>query len=243
MRTVGLFILLVVMIITLTNIAAIVQRQNGIPDIFSRLFPEQFVDEEEITALETGVAPFADPGEGEAQTVELVPGVVYDPLGGAGSVTEKLDIVHANEGAVSEWVSMAVTEALTFTLAGYADHRAGLAAFMNANAVAEYGNFLETTRILGLMRTNDFEVRTFPGNVPFLRTHGAIGGRYRWVYDVPVSMTFLPIGATSYEELEEDQYQFEELTIRVQIGRTPPGVGRDGLAVETWEALRQAREE
>lgn len=254
MRTLGFLIFMIVFILALSNIATYVSRSNGIPDVFARLFPEKFVDKEAQKALETGMAPFAE-AENAAQPVELHPDIEYDPLGQNVNVSESLDLAHRHEAAVSEWVTESVSEVLNFTVQDYDAHKVKLAHVMNQNAVSEFDNFMEVSQVLGLMRTKNYELKTFVMDIPQMRTSGVVDGRYRWVYDVPVNMTFLPVGSKSYEGLAEDQYQFETLTFRVQIGRveTPAECKKlelqklrgvcHGMIIETWEVLKKPKPE
>lgn len=254
MRTFGFLLLLIVFIVALSNVAAYVQKNNGIPDVMSRLFPEKFVNTEEEKALKTGMAPFAE-AENAAAPVELHPDIKYDPLGAEINVTESLDLAHRHEAAVSEWVTESVSEVLNFTVEEYDAHKARLANVMNQNAVAEFDQFMQVSQILGLMRTKNFELKTFVMDIPQMRTSGVAGDTYRWVYDVPVNLSFLPAGVTSYEGLAEDQYQFETLVFRVQVGRVQvPAECKNlpllqqkgvchGMIIETWEALKKPKEE
>ncbi|MCB9990582.1 MAG: DotI/IcmL/TraM family protein [Rhodospirillales bacterium] len=237
MRTLGLLLLLVVLIVAMSFTATIVTRNNGIPDILRILYPERFINHEDQTALETGKAPFAD-AENNARPVELHPDIQYDPLGDSIVISEMLDMPHRNEGAISEWVTEKIGKVMTFTLAGYQTHIGDIQDYMNAEAIQEFQGFLDKTQILALMQQRNFEVRTFVADVPRLATSGVAQDRYRWVYDIPVNITFLPVGKDDYEKLSADEFISETLTIRIQIGRVPEG-GDDGIEIETWEALKK----
>lgn len=240
MRTALLLFFLVILIIGLTNIATLVNRNNGIPDVFQILFPEKFVDNEDVQAMETGQAPFAE-AENAAQPVQLHPDIEYAPLGDSIVISERLDMPHRNEGAVSAWVTEAVGKIMTFGIRDYQEHLEVIDRLMSAVAVQEYQDFMQKSNVLALMQNRDLELKTFTTDVPRLATTGVVQGRYRWVYDIPVNMTFLPVGATSYETLSPDQFLSETLTIRIQIGRVAEG-GDDGIEIETWEALKKRAE-
>lgn len=244
MKALGLFLALFVFIIIVTNIASLVDEQDGIPDVFRMVFPEEFVDEEAMIARETLEAPFK--ASEDAANVDET----YDPLIGSINVSESLDMPHRHEAAVSEWLMTTLPETMTFGLAGYQQQLAELGIYMTPNGLKEFQEFLELTKILQLMQSGNYDMRGFVSDVPQLKTSGVVEGVYKWVYDVPLSLTFLPLGMTSYEGLEPDAYQFEELVVRMQLTRVPvikrppgdpafnqPGAGREGLAIETWEVL------
>lgn len=224
-------LILVVLIVLLTNIAAAVSQHNGIPDILGLLFPRRTATED-MNAAEALQAPFAA-AENAAQ-----PDAVYDPLAGDIVLSRDLDRPHRNEASVNDWVTGAVSQALTFTLAGYAPLQHELSVFMTHNAMENYRTFLETTRILGVMQTRRLDLHAFVTDLPTLVAAGTAGGVYHWVYDVPVNLTFLPPGAVSYEDLDPGQYVSETLTLRLQIGRVAEG-GREGIVIESWEARKK----
>ncbi len=257
MRTIGFMLFLIIFIMVLSNIAAMVDKSNGIPDVFSMLYPEKFVDSEEQKALDTGVVPFAsedaqapvfaEPAEqytidsaAPTKNVNLDTQDIYDPLAGNVAVSKELHVPHRHEAAVNDWVTEAVTEIMTFKISEYQKHYQDMAALMDANGLAEWQKFLVDTNILAIMQSKKYELRSFVSDVPRMVTTGVVSDRIRWVYDVPVSLTFLPEGRADYDELDKSEYQFEELSFRIQIGRVAQG-GRDGIAVETWEALKRKK--
>lgn len=243
MRTIGLILGLMVFVILVSNIAAAVQRMNGIPNPLEIWFPEKFVDKESILAAETRVAPFADIREDD-HVDDAGLGVPYEPHMGMQRVAVEMDLPHLHEGAVNKWVMQSVAEALTFQVndtVAYEEHKKSLTEFMSANGLKEYNAFLNRIRAEDLMRSNDLELKTFVDGVPLMRTSGAVGGVYRWVYDVPLIMTFLPLGASDYREVTSnkgDSFLTENLSVRVQIGRVKQG-GREGIIIETWDVLKK----
>lgn len=236
MRTILFLVFMIVFIVALSNIAVIVERSNGIPDILQHTFPEKFVNQEDVTAIETGYAPFAQ-AENAARPAELHPEIKYDPLGDSIVVSRSLDMPHRHESAVSAWIQTAVAKALTFQTDGYDQHRGEIDEFMSPAGMAEFQKFIEDTKALALMQTRHFELKSFVTDIPKLATSGVAQNRYRWLYDVPVNMTFLPVGTSNYEDLTADQYVSERLNLRIQIGRVAEG-GLEGMEIETWEILR-----
>ena len=238
MKNVVLLLILVILIFTLSTITFYVDRNNGIPDVFQIFFPEQFVDQEAEKARETEMAPFAA-AENAAQPVELDPEIVYSPLGNNTSIDKTLDLAHMHEAAISQWLKNAVAEILTIKLADNQTHANEVARFLSVNGLKEFETFLDATNIIRLIQSKNFDLNGFVTDVPELKMAGVAGGRYRWLYDVPVNLTFLPSGTKSYENLETDDYRSEFFVLRVQLGRVEKGKGVDGLVIETWEALKR----
>lgn len=242
MRTIGLILALSAFVILVANIAAVVQRNNGIPNPLEAMFPEKFVDLEQRRAIETEMAPFADPRATE-EVDDAGLGVEYTPIG-TERVSVDMHLPHLHEGAINKWVMQAVAESLTFAptdIPAYEEHQESLKEFMSANGITEYNKFLRRIKAVELMRSNNYELKTFIDGVPQLRTSGVVGGVYRWVYDVPLIMTFLPVGANDYRDMTSnkgDEFLTEKLFIRLQLGRVAEG-GRDGVVIETWDVLKK----
>lgn len=253
MKMIGLLLFMIIAIVAITNLEALIDEQEGIPDVFSTVMPEKFVDPEEMKARETLQAPFAA-AENAAQPVELDPAIKYDPLGDSINVTASLDVPHRHEAAVSDWLTEITADALTFSIGEYQDHMRRVSIYFSQNGWKEFQAFLQNTGVTAMMQSNGFELRTFVQDVPELRLSGAAGGRYLWLYDMPVSLTFLPVGASSYDDLETTDYKFEELDFRLQLARVPmvdysktterrPGMGYEGLVIDTWEVLAKKKEQ
>lgn len=236
MKNLGLLLVLVVLIFGMSTAAFYAERNNGIPDVFQILFPEKFIDQEAEQARNTQMAPFAA-AENAANPVQIDPAIQYDPLGEHVSVEDTLGIAHLPEVAVSKWLQDAIAESLSFSLANRDPHMKGISGFMSENGLTEFQTFLDTTNILKIMESRNYELRGFVTETPELRKAGEAAGVYRWLYDVSVNLTFLPAGTTSYEKLTKEQYRSEFVVLRIQLGRTKKEEGRDGLAIETWAAL------
>lgn len=259
MKNLGLLLILIVLITVLSNVATIASRQNGFPDLLGRLFPEEFADPEkeiENKAVDAGVAPFETqyarqetevaaqrqaykaPVAGDAKQVDLNADKIYQATQDENSITAQLDLPHRNEGNVNKWVADTVPDILAFSINNYQDHLKAVSAYMNPNAIKEFNDFMVSSKVLGLMQTHNYEMKGFLTDVPTFRTSGALSGRYRWVYDIPVNLTFLPIGTKTYKDLDPSQYMAEEVSFRLQLGRVAQG-GKDGIEIETWEVLKR----
>ena len=240
MRTLGLLLVLSVLIITLTMITYYVEENNGIPDVLAMYFPEHFVDQEAEIAATTLQAPFAA-ADRAAKPVELDPDIKYDPLGGQGRISEKLDVAHRNEVYISEWILNAMAETLTFKLADYQPHMQSVQDYMSEEGFQEFYDFLNTAGVLSLMQNKQYDLYSSVADTPILIRHGVAGGRYSWLYEVPVDLTFVPIGSVDYEQIRDDgsSFETEALVFKAQVSRTTKGEGREDMLIAAWELMRR----
>ena len=238
MKSLGLLVLLFFGILLVSVVGKQIENMNGIPDVIGGYMPKTVEELDDLKALDTMTAPFAE-AEMAAKPVELHPDIKYDPLGTQPSINAELNIQNLNEADVSEWTRSKVSEALTFTIPGIKDHAGNIKGFMSSAGIQEFNKFLDKTSIVKLMQSGNYNLYTSVLDVPVLRLQGPAGGRFSWLYEMPISLTFLPPGYTSYEGLESDQYRSELINVRVQVSRSAKGQGVEGLLIETWEALKR----
>jgi hypothetical protein len=73
-----------------------------------------------------------------------------------------------------------------------------------------------------------------------LRNEGEVGDRYRWLFQVPVTLSFLPLGETDYAS--GNAARNERIDLIVQVGRVKPFEGNDiGLIIESWSVKARKR--
>lgn len=157
---------------------------------------------------------------------ELVP---YVGPTDQGSETSALDMPHRSQGEVADFLVHAITEMLSMGVDPtdksrkkpwtYEDHLQMLSTGLDANALAQLGGFMEKSNILQILQANNQIMRIIVDDQPLLLNKGAVDGSYRWLYEVPVTLSFLKPGAKSYENAPTDLNQ--HVIIRMQVGRVP----------------------
>jgi hypothetical protein len=134
-----------------------------------------------------------------------------------------------------------MAEILTFKRANYQSHLAEIRDYMSEQGFAEFTSFLNTAGVLSLMQNKKTDLYSSVADTPILLRHGVAGGRYSWLYEVPVDLTFVPEGVVDYEQIMDEGMTFETepLLFKVQVSRTLPDQGREGLVVAAWELMRR----
>lgn len=174
-------------------------------------------------------APFATPKQGPVQQEQLQQAKVaplpenYTPL----------DLPHRNSEQVGQWLVMTVSEALTFPAEGYQGVQDKISPYFTAAAKQQYVTFLEEAKIMPVLQAGQYQIRSFVPEAPLLLNEGAIDKRYRWLYEVPVMVTYLGKNVSKYQKDVKPVNQ--NLTLKIQVGRTVEHaeIGKD-IAIETW---------
>ena len=177
----------------------------------------------------TGVAPFTDRGADTDKTAENM-GLAYENNG----YKPDLDAPHRRENQIADWLTANISVVLETGITDYAEHLKAIETQMDSYAIADYQKFMQQTNILGRMQQERLGLHAFVEQRPFLLNEGAVGGRYRWLFEVPVTLTLLPEGSTTYRNMEvPPSYR---LVLRVQVGRV--NIEGDGMLIESFEARK-----
>ncbi len=215
-----------------------------LPGVFA--FAGQGVRADDADPAVTLQAPFIHPGDMDMPTAKAM-GLTYwadvddQPL-------SSLAKPHRGGDQVAEWLVSSVSEVLDTNEEKYSDHLQQLEEIMDKTAVASYNRFMQESRIYSRMSMGKYHIHAFVEEKPFLLNKGVIEGRYRWLYDVPATITFIKEDVKDYQD-SSDTSNFR-LLVRMQVGRiqdaetaekektADENESGEGLKIETWEVLQ-----
>ena len=177
---------------------------------------------------DTLIAPFA--GEDDARGVIMgkrqVPASVWD---GTGS----LDKPHRTDEELGAWLIRAVAEVFSVDPRTYKDHLDHLSTGMDTGGMEDFKKFMHDNKFLVVLQENDKVLRAFIEDKPSLIKHGALADRYRWLYDVYITLSITERGNVSYDKITDDDLKDNiKIVARVQLGRVNEG-GIKGIVIES----------
>ncbi len=193
--------------------------------VLEALFP--FFYEQEPDPSTTLVAPFAE-GKKLDETEKKL---------GLPENAVPLESPHKPSEQIGEWVTMSVSEALTFRDQDYKTTLENLSKHFDADGKAQYVAFLEHNSLLRVLETNKFYLNSFVQEIPLLLNEGAVEGRYRWLYQVPVMISYMDRNTKGYKGKAEPVNQL--ITLTVQIGRTNDLTPGKDILIERWSGKVQ----
>ncbi len=209
----------------------------ALPDLLKKWFPQYFGAEDTGPQPEdTLQAPFADPGAQTAPAGEALGGLYgSDKVTGteSGGTLEK---PHRNQEQIGEWLVKAVSEMFNFDVNNYDQHLRLLATGMDRQALLDFQTFLQNSNVLKTLQSGEVMIHNFVSETPLLLNKGVIAGRYRWLFEMPVTLTFLPKGEKADYETTKPVNQ--NVIVTMQVMRVPVGQGVDELMIESF-AVRQ----
>lgn len=225
-----LYIALCIAVISLSVVVPTRAYAYELPDFLSKWFPQWFGPEDNGPyPSKTLQAPFVKPG-----SVPKNPGASigiphrYSDEEDTGDLSKP----HRTNVQVSEWLTRALAEVLTIdpdpTLLKV--HFGRLKTGMSTYAIQQFRAFLTEHTVLDALSENKMVLKGVVNEQPLLLNEGVVEGRYRWLYQVDTTLTFMPKGTTS---MDNPDIAHQAFTFVIQVGRVKEGV--QGKAIETWQ--------
>lgn len=143
---------------------------------------------------------------------------------------------HRDNGEISAWLTNSLSEAMTFDKADYKEMLKTDEQYFNKTGKTEYLKFLNDHNIMKVIESGKFDVRSFVQGQPLLLNEGAVNGVYRWLYEVPMMVSYMERGAKSYKDLEPVNQQ---LVLTVQVGRVSGVMDGTAILIERWNGKAQ----
>lgn len=131
--------------------------------------------------------------------------------------------------ALMSWVAQAATEVMTF---GFSDYRRRLQESSRNFTRRGWESFtqaLQKSRIIEMVNENQQVVTAAPQSAPILKSEGVVGGRYQWVVQLPLVLSY-----QSGSRTRSDNLIVTFVVVRVPRLESPNGVG-----IEQWLAEKR----
>lgn len=216
--------LMATVLVSLCGFGAPMPAQAGILEFFFPMLKKQEPD-----PSKTLEAPFAEKKEGPQQPI--APGA---PAAAAKPLPENsvaMDKPHRSTQQIGAWIGPVVSEAMSFV---GADAKADLAAtekYFDKGGREQYLKFLSEQKISQVLNLNKYTVRSYVRDVPLLLNEGAAEGKYHWLYEIPVMVSYLDRSVTDYKKADAVNQLF---VLKVQVGRSAETVDPTGVVIEHW---------
>lgn len=129
--------------------------------------------------------------------------------------------------ALMSWVAQATTEVMTF---GFNDYRRRLQESSKNFTRTGWQSFtaaLQQSRIIEMVEASQQVVTAAPQGAPILQSEGLSGGRYQWVIQIPLVLTYQSGSRT----------RTDNLLITLVVVRVPRLESPNGVGIEQWIAV------
>lgn len=185
---------------------------------------------------ETLIAPFAqDAGATRRMTTEQEKALAKPEN------LAPITVAHRSRAYMQQWAADQAASILTYNPAdsdpGSKDGTVAQAekykkAWLES-AQADVQALLTTPYFTERLGNRNLRIKGFVQTTATVQNEGLFGDAYRWLVDVPVTITFFPQGAAADDALKSTGYETTTVMMRLQIVRVATGYP-DGCAVERF---------
>ena len=129
--------------------------------------------------------------------------------------------------ALMSWVAQASTEVMTF---GFNDYRRRLQESSRNFTRRGWESFtqaLQASRLIETLEANQQVVTAAPTGAPIIESEGLVNGRYQWVIQLPMVLSFQSGAKT----------RSDSLLVTVVVVRVPRLESPNGVGIEQWIAV------
>jgi len=137
-----------------------------------------------------------------------------------------LDLANMSTSSLMSWVAQATTEVMTFGFHDYQTRFQKSARHFTRHGWEGFTNALQKSKIVESVIASSQVVTAKPKSAPILIQEGVFGGKYRWVVDLPLQVSYKS-GATS---------RVDNLMVRLVIDRVTSLENPYGVGIEQWIA-------
>lgn len=154
-----------------------------------------------------------------------------------GSGTESsLAIQHMGSREISMKLTEIIAEALTFNQSDYATVVSNMRKYFTPDGYNQYTQFLTNSAFQNALTTQGLQSGAFAETDPVELGRGAYSGVYKWVFEVPVTVSLIPRNAETYRN-DETVAQNRNFVLRAQLARVNDPQDPDAVKIELWQVL------
>lgn len=156
------------------------------------------------------------------------------PANGATSVDLKIRNHSSRE--IADMLGNIIAECLTFDKGNFVYNSGVMRDYFTPEGYTQYQAFLNKTSFQTTLTQNNLQSGVILETQPLELASGVYGGAYKWVFEVPVTLSFIPQNADSYRD-EVITPQNRRFILRIQLARVPDPINPEAVRIEIWQVL------
>jgi hypothetical protein len=133
---------------------------------------------------------------------------------------------------ITSWAQQRAAEVMSFTAENLNDKARSQLKDFNEQGLAEYKKYMTDSRLLEMVRSQQYTVTTIANGDALVLNSGSIGGAYHWIVELPIMVTFHHMDVATNEAKPVAGGEFK---LVVDVGRVLPKDGVDGLQIMSWK--------
>lgn len=151
----------------------------------------------------------------------------------AGSNKTGLEIQNLSARDIEQKIEIIVPEALSFNRSNFSGGTTLVQKYFTAGGYQQYKQFMQAAGLETAIQQN-FQTSVFLDAPPLEISSGVFGGAYKWLFEVPITLNFIPKDIQSYRGGETAQAR--KALLRIQFTRVLDQADPDAVKIEIWQA-------
>lgn len=164
--------------------------------------------------------------------------IIQERLGGP--QLNQLERQHMTSNELAMRLSDIVAESLSLTKSNYTYNTAQAEKFFTATGYSQYKEFLSSASFQQVLSSGALQSAAYVEQEALLITSGVYGGAYKWLFEVPVTISFIPPDAETYRN-DETRAENRRILLRAQFTRVADPADPLATKIEIWQVLPARR--
>lgn len=164
--------------------------------------------------------------------------VIQEGLGGAQA--KRLEQQHMTGNELAMKLSDIVAESLSLTKSNYTYNTAQAEKFFTPTGYSQYKEFLKGASFEQALASGSLQSAAYVEQEALLITNGVYSGAYKWLFEVPVTISFIPTDAETYRN-NETRAENRRILLRAQFTRVEDPNDPLATRIEIWQVLPARR--
>lgn len=179
---------------------------------------------------ETLIAPFADEGTKDMGMFRGKPGDAVN-----------LKYAHTSEGEIGRWLMKAASESLTIPAEAGPEALEKFRPYFSDKGFQQYKSFLNRNSIMKVIESGRYDINSYAAEIPLTLNTGAVEDRFRWLFEVPVMISYMD--KTGFDYKTDKEAITQKIMLTVQVGRVDNADNYYNTVIESWSGKSVAIEE
>lgn len=164
--------------------------------------------------------------------------VIQEQLGGA--QVKRIEKQHMTSNELGMRLSDIVGESLSLTKGNYAYNTAAAEKYFTPTGYAQYKDFLKSASFEQALASGSVQSAAYVEQEALLITSGVYSNAYKWLFEVPVTISFIPMNAETYRN-NEIRAENRRILLRAQFTRVEDPADPLAVKIEIWQVLPPRR--
>jgi hypothetical protein len=143
---------------------------------------------------------------------------------------------HMTSGEMARMLSDIVAESMSFTKSTFVYNSLQAEKYFTPAGYAKYKEFLTKAGFEGALASGELQSAAYAEQEALEITRGVFGGVFKWLFEVPVTISFIPVNADTYRD-GGIKPENRRILLRVQFTRVEDANDPQAVKIEGWQVL------